>query len=252
MLCFVPLQCIPTQELSYQVRPNVILAQIQCLNCSPGENKSTRKACLPQQIVLPSKHLQHKDLLEVICEVLASKPPCTRSATFQLHGKHLFHLILSSSCIRGNSKWLFAAHFFYTAPQLPCYHSLQRGARRALIRGSLMTKLPYSFMTKSYDRVSDDKVVETTFSVAICHPLEVAEQQKDWCSPAVGLLPPPLPADRQGCQVLSPSPATYVIAGHHTQGSAFQTPHNKYLRDLKHAILENPVKQTCSYNYSFI
>lgn len=82
MLCFVPLQCIPTQELSYQVRPKVILAQIQCLNCSPGANKSTEKACLPQQIIFPSWHLQHKDFLEVICEALASQTPCTRIATF--------------------------------------------------------------------------------------------------------------------------------------------------------------------------
>lgn len=145
-------------------------------HCGPGENKSTGKACLPQQIVLPSKHLQCKDFLEAICEVLESKKPCTRSAMFQLHKKHLFHLILSSSCIRGNSKWLFALHCLHSAPQLPCYQHLQRSTRRALIRYSLMTKLPYSFMTKSYDRVSHDKVMATTFSVAICHPLEVAEQ----------------------------------------------------------------------------
>lgn len=65
----------------------------------------------------------------------------------------MFHLTFSSSCIRGNSKWLFAAHLLHTAPQLPCSRSLQRSARRALIRDSLMTKLPYSFMTTSYDSI---------------------------------------------------------------------------------------------------
>lgn len=39
----------------------------------PEKNKSTEKACLPRQIVLPSKHQQCKDFLEVICEALASK-----------------------------------------------------------------------------------------------------------------------------------------------------------------------------------
>lgn len=74
-LCLGPLQCIPTQQLSYHVRPKVIPAQNPAACHSPGENKSTGKACLPQEIFPPSRSLQHKHFPEVTHEALASKSP---------------------------------------------------------------------------------------------------------------------------------------------------------------------------------
>lgn len=157
-----------------------------------------------------------------------------------------FHLTFSSSCIRGNSKWLFTANLLQTAPQLPCYQSLQRSARRALIRNSFMTKLPYSFMTTSYDSVSWQSC-DNNFQCGHLSP-----SRGGWA--INGLMQPSRhAAPSQRCHhVQSPAPATRVIAGHCTQGSAFQTPLNKRLRNLKHAILETPVKHICSYNHPYI
>lgn len=130
MLHFAPLQCIPTQQLPYQLRSKVILAQSQCLAVAQEQTKLQEKL-LASLSSLPSVCTQGLSRYYLWSQ---QKKSWTRSATFQLHGKHPFHLLLT----------IFILLQSFAAPR-PC-----KGMPGVI----LMTKLLYDFMTQSYGRIS--------------------------------------------------------------------------------------------------
>lgn len=75
---------------------------------------------------------------------------------------------------------------------------------------------------KTYDRVPHDKLMLTTFLVAICHPLEVADKRTDQeeltkptsCCPQPSRMPPAPNIGPEG-QFQSPGRTICIITGHH-------------------------------------
>lgn len=138
------------------------------------------------------------------------KKSWTKSATFQLHAKHPFHWMLT----------IFILLHSFPATR-PC-----KGVPE---RGTLMTKLPYDFMTQSYGSVSwqsyGDSVQCGHLSPSrggSCPPLLL---RRPWQFPRAGAAhsQPKMPG-------LVSCSCTHATAGYCTQRSAFCAPHTKYLR----------------------